>query len=429
MIQRDIFKTIETRLNRAGENGTVILHGMPCVGKSTLMKQIAASRGSGYILADLTTDRELRSVLCDAINDSRHDSVMRTLSDFFGLSQDTFRGTLLLLDGAEYLQDSVGSLLGKALPTQCMIATDRFDYLCDSSATSDGICLRKDISCLTESNCFRIDVLSFSEFLSAIGRNEYREIIRARVRDNKPIPRLLREELAEHYYDYLMVGGFPQAVIQYSSDRTDIPALRMIHRQILSTIVQSINGAELGLPAGISTVRLNQIFGYLRDHAESTAAFRPGSVHRGLTMRDFANEFRYLQASGLLIPEYNIITDNGLQRFIANDYDTFYGIEQEHLPFRILRQSLLISCYGNGFIPVSYDTRKANYIHVSLPVLSLGITYTPHRRKSSTDAEITGSDQFEQIWISDDTSRNPDSNHNIMWYELNETLIAKKSLN
>ena len=42
MIQRDILKTIETRLDRAGENGAVILHGMPCVGKSTLMKQIAA---------------------------------------------------------------------------------------------------------------------------------------------------------------------------------------------------------------------------------------------------------------------------------------------------------------------------------------------------------------------------------------------------
>lgn len=435
MIARDITKTITDFLT-AG-SGIAVLYGMPCVGKSCLLKQIADNRGAGYILADLTTDRELRSVLSDAICEKSYDSVIVSISSFFGLSETVFRETMLLLDGAEHLGAELAKLLTKDLPNSCMIATDRADLLAN--------CLNGENTSSNTIKTFRITPLTFSEFLTAIGRNEFREIIRARVQDNKPIPKLLRDELTEQYYEYLLVGGFPQAVLQYCNDRTGIQSLRMIHRQILSTVVQSLSGAEAKLPDSVSAVRMKQILDYYRDHTEDTALFRPGTIRRGLTRSDFINEFRYMAQNGFFIPvrqcdpsdaekaesEAYYVADSGLERMIANDYDIFFRIDDEGLPVRILRSSLYATCYDNGYVPVSYDDRKGKSLAAGIPERKKIYTYTRRKRKSAGSEEASLSMLSKQhdsslIQISDDTSRTSDSNHNIMWYELDETLKSEK---
>lgn len=425
-LKRDILPTIEEKIIRDGRLTAVVL-GLPCVGKSTLLRQLAASRGSGYILADLSTDRELRMRILQSVEDPGSDSVLCRIGDFFGLDPVDFQKTMFLLDGAEYLGEKLADFLEKHLPDVCLIACDRADYVPEKASANSVI------------QYIILRPLSFSEFLSAAGHDDYRGIIRASVVDGRAIPKLLRDDLEELYYDYLLVGGFPQPVLQHLSSRADLPSLRMAHRQVFSTIVQSLSDTELLVKQEISRVRLGQIIDYYRNTDPDVFAFRPGSIRRGLCTRDFLTELQYLCDNGFLIRitpadgsfgfpfggsqrhnsdnEEYCIADSGLLRFLRNDYDAFYSIDAEKLPEYILRQSMYQSCISHGILPSYQKHGRAKRDMQQLVLTDYGESFSIGKKSSLVYR------RFDEVANSD--SENV-SDHNIMWFELDGILSAKK---
>ena len=431
--ERTILKTVWEYMNSTDKSRVVVLYGMPCVGKSVLLHRIAALRGNGYILADLATDRELLDVLRKAIESSEGDAVKHALMTFYGLSAASVQSTMFLFDSAECLGGNINLLLSRKLPDRCLFATDRVDYISDETIDS-----AKNVNV----RLFPVKPLSFSEFLEATGKGEYASVIRAGVHENKMIPRMLCEELSEQYYEYLLVGGFPQAVTQFAIEHADIPALSSMHRMIFRSILQTYLGIETENDDCVSSTRIVQIINYLKDHAEqSPPVFRPGSIRRGLTRSDFRKEIDLLIRNGFLVPirhtafpeeqsasiEFSI-ADNGLQRYLANDYDVFFGIEEEHLPFYILLNGLYVVSCCNGIEPESVS-RKARCV---IPMLwrQNKCMLVVDTRNSAGSNEVfdyyAQKYECERLRISDDTSRNKDADHKIMWFELDEILKPKK---
>lgn len=443
VFRRDIVNEISRFLSDS-KRCIAVLHGLPCIGKSTILQQLAEERGTGYILADLATDREFRSVMSEAL--SAQSSLLSVLCDFFGLSEGTMRNTLLILDGAEYLGPDIRKLFTSDLPDRCLIASDRADYLFSEEGSKTHY---DDIKV----QFFSVRSITFSEFLSAIDHEDYRDIIRARVHDNKTIPRMLREELSELFIDYILVGGFPQAVSQYVSERTNIPALRTIHRQIYATIRSTLCDRRLPYDDSISPVRLLQIFDYLQNSAEEyPLVFHPGRIRRGLSKSDFKAEIRFLVCNGLLAPvtvtapemamsdvtvdyiEDSIpaVTDTGLQRLIGNDYDILFTTEQDSLPSYVLQRALYAICYNNYIDPKYVELSRERIIPLLIESLNTAFLIVSNRTRKSRVAEefLRNNGALQCLHITDDSGRNESSemtNHNIMWFELDETLKYKKS--
>ena len=456
VFKRDIVNEISSFLSY-NNHCVAVLHGLPCIGKSTILQQIAEARGSGYILADLATDREFRSVMSEALSaqvpssTSREQSslqktsLLSVLSDFFGLPEETMRNTLLIFDGAEHLGPEIRKLFNSSLPDRCLIATDRADYLSSEEGTNTYFDNRVV-------QFFSVRSMTFSEFLSAIDHEDYRDIIRARVLDNKAIPRILRQELSELFNDYILIGGFPQAVSQYVSERTNIPALRAIHRQIYATIQSTLSDHRLPYSDSISPIRLQQIFDYLQESAEDyPLAFHPGRIRRGLSMSNFKAELRYLECNGLLAPVYisgaemtkldesednsenciPVITDTGLQRLIGNDYDILFT-EQDSLPSYVLQRALYAICFNNYIASRCVELSRDRIIPLMIESMNTAFVIVSNRTRKSRIAEefLRNNNTLQCLHIADDSGRNeaPETaDHNIMWFELDETLKCKKS--
>ena len=486
--ERTILKTVKGFISSGNRPKVAVLYGMPCVGKSVLLHRIAAFRGNGYILNDLATDRELLGVLCKAIEEPDRDAVISALMLFFGLSAEAVRNTMFLFDSAESLGKEINLLLAKNLPDRCLFATDRVDYIPEEipfAADEKVVNVSEEAPDATEKKdvrLFRVKPLTFSEFLEATGKGEYVSIIRASVREHKPIPSMLRDELSEQYYEYLLVGGFPQAVTQFAAEHANIPALRSVHRMIFQVILQTYLGIELKNDELVSSTRIIQIIDYLKDHAEQCPpAFRPGNIRRGLTRNHFKQETDLLVRNGMLVPilhtvypeetckmnetisspedskcnpqesicnniiltneqnrnvtsgvdtrvyDYSL-ADNGLQRYIANDYDVFFGIEEEHLPQYVLLHGLYVATDGNDIVSESVSLKSRCVI----PMLWLNNKsfFTIETRNVSKNNEVF--DYYmreygcERVLISDDMSRNKEADHKIMWFELDEILKHKK---
>ena len=426
-LSRDILSSVLQFMNSPKASGSriAVLSGPPCIGKSTLLKMIAEQKGTGYILADLTTDRELYSVVSDALNKSA-DSLFNELCGFFGLNGSVLSKTLLLLDGLEILGVKASKLLTVKLPEACVLATDNNIIL----ASDSGLETQFNISV----RIFRVHTMSFSEFLAATGRGEYRDIIRAKVRENKPVPDILKEVMEEEYWNYLLVGGYPQAVIQFNNNRNDISGIRNIHRQIFSTIVQSIYEAVSCDFVNIRTARIEQILNYSRTNSEMLPVFRPGTIRRGLTNSDFNDEMQYLIGYGLLVPtasDFNtgyVIADNGLQRYIANDYDVFYRADQETLPSHIMLQGMYVACSTNDMKAVYTSNRRGTEIALCINDINVCFITGGRRRKSTVKQDIsTTKEESDFYTIINYTESRKSGDHSILWYELDETLKWKKS--
>ncbi|MBO4267102.1 MAG: ATP-binding protein [Lachnospiraceae bacterium] len=78
--------------------------------------------------------------------------------------------------------------------------------------------------------------LSFHEFINNIGiSNEVFDYVRNCIENHEPVEKTIHESLRSLYYQYLIVGGMPDAVNDFF-DKHDLNSVRDIQRRILSSI-------------------------------------------------------------------------------------------------------------------------------------------------------------------------------------------------
>ena len=76
--------------------------------------------------------------------------------------------------------------------------------------------------------------LNFSEYLNAIGENEYLEMM-----GQIPFPEFLHRKLLEHFYDYTFIGGMPE-VIKTFKETKDINYLNDTFNSLLNSYLEDV---------------------------------------------------------------------------------------------------------------------------------------------------------------------------------------------
>ncbi len=415
-------RALQKLISLSEEEGAFVVHGLSGTGKSFLLRKLTEVYGKRgrYILSDIAIDRELRDCLLSAAASEAPDSVIAALAEYFSMDRERILDTFFLFDGAESLGDSVSLLLGKHLPKRTAWATNRIDRVS------------------AEVRCCEVKPLSFVEFLSEIGHPEYADMIASHVEGNHPIPDLFSQEFDDLYYDYLLTGGFPQAVETYLRDRTDISALRLTHAQIYANIACRLSEE---LPSDIKLSRLQALFKY---YAGSSDVFHPGSIHRGMTRKDFAKEHRYLVQNGFLLPVATMredagaksttdvdnysLTDCGLYRFLQNDYDSFYNTDREEMPYSVLRNALYCACHSSDTPVVRWESSRNLRLPLLLSESRIFVTFTSEqtRRSRAAGAFKALRPDWENYHITDVKAKEKGPDHKIQWFEFEQTLMSKK---
>ncbi|MBR5712546.1 MAG: ATP-binding protein [Lachnospiraceae bacterium] len=448
-MKRTITKTIydDLRQHNPGDGSFVaVLFGLRGVGKTYVLQEFSELLTERYIRIDLVVDRELCKMLSEAVSevnasDAIDRSVIKSLATYFGMSEEDAEKMTFLLDGAESLGDHLAEILCRRLPRVCIFATNRWNVCNQFSIMSDD-----RMSAIKQNvRVFHVRPMSFEEFLGGIGSPELYDTVRYHHTNNQPIPDLISAEISDLYYDYMLVGGFPQAVEAYRNAKADVSALRYIHGQIYAGIVAELSSSAEE-STDVSEVRLRQVLRYFADEqADKERSFTPGRIARGLTGRDFDTVFHMLVRYGVLMPVYAFegtdacdpepdkaityaYTDTGLQRYLRNDYDVFYNMEREELPLSVLKHCLRCEVFRAGLPVMQWNGPRTARISLVLPMSNevFAIRCEESKRSRSTDVFEKLYPGYTTVVISDAPIRKIDTEHNIMWFELAEALKSKK---
>lgn len=412
----------------------IILHGTPGVGKTHLLQDVADHYNGSYIMCDLTTDREFFNALSEftkaAYDTSTKESspFVRFLSEYFQVSEEALSNTLVIFDGIERLSDAVTVLFQYELPTYFIAATSRADLLA-------GIPM--PLSAFPPFCIVPVRPLSFCEFLDAIGQEWYHTVINGHVERSERIPELLQTELNELFHDYLLVGGYPEAIKQYIDNPTDISSLRSVHDRIYSTIWYRY---VKHLPEHLSTLKLEQIMRYVSENAYCVSQpFHPAYIRKGTSINDYSDELDYLFANGLLIPvydsEYSLsrfeVSDCGLMRYLCNDYDLFYSLDRESEAFpNAFYQNYVYTVLYRQALPItSWKHSRSYYTAYHREGDAMWLLCGEPAIRSRLLSTIRSLKEKSTIWLlTVDNAKGYDVDHNIQYYSLESTLILKNNM-
>ena len=152
--------------------------------------------------------------------------------------------------------------------------------------------------------------LSFHEFISNIGiSDEVFGYARSCVEDNTVVEKAVHESLRSLYYQYLIVGGMPEAVNEFFS-RHDLNSVRDIQRRILSSIRDDFGRYKDDKGNG----KINEV---LKLRAEACLDSLPAQLSKDYKKFKFslvntkghspekAEGLQYLEDVGLVIKAYN----------------------------------------------------------------------------------------------------------------------------
>lgn len=415
-MNRYVYNTIKSEFVDNGNS--VLLYGPAGIGKSHLLRQLAAGL-KNYVLIDLQIDREFTDGLLAVIN--QNGSVCDYIASFFGFERNRVKNdSYFFLDGIEVLKSSAKQLHLMDLPRHIAFSTSRIDF---TGCFLDGR-INKHI-------LFKLRPFSFYEFLELLTENgfpEYVSVLKAHYERRIPLPELIEEEISELFHDYLLVGGYPEAILQYIQDRASVSDIRRVQEKLFATILLRLSD---NLPKDVSPVRLNQIISYCRTHAaDNRGSFHPGHIRKGAVAEEFRPEITYLQQNGILLTVNDAnnslsrfeIADCGLLRYLANDYDAFYLLDsdgklpeyfyQNYMYTFLEAENKKIRFWKNGrtqYIPY-YDSNVALRHSYSEKIPEYESFWISEDRKSVTIYNVM--DMYQKVKTAD---------HNIKYYFLEQT--------
>lgn len=288
-IKRKAYDRLKEWKDRSNGSSALMVDGARRVGKSYLVRKFVRAEYRSAILIDFSFDlnEDLISIFDGA----------RDLDMFFAQLEAFFRVKLYRRESV-IVFDEV-QLYPKARQLiKHFVADGRYDYIETGSLLSirtntEGILIP------SEEEHIALYPLDFEEFLSAMGDEVTMPYIYECFTMRKPVGNLHRE-IMKRYREYLIVGGMPQAVVEYCVSR-DFERVDIIKKNILrlyrDDAVKYANGYKDkviaifdNIPGALST---------------KEKRFSISTLSKDARTRDYSDAFIWLQEAGIVNIAYN----------------------------------------------------------------------------------------------------------------------------
>ncbi len=222
MLKRKIYnRLIEWKRNSNGETA-LLIDGARRVGKSFIVNEFAKNEYLSHIIIDFGNAPQdiLDLFLYESAN---LDLFFTKLSVYYSTSLHK-RNSLIVFD--EVQQFPRARQLIKYL-----VADGRYDYI----ETGSLIRLKKnvkDIIIPSEEEHIEMFPMDFEEFLWAMGDEVTFSLIKSCFESRSPLGQAVHRKIMNDFRQYVLVGGMPQSVSAYISDK-DFEASDIVKRRIL----------------------------------------------------------------------------------------------------------------------------------------------------------------------------------------------------
>ena len=308
-------KTYRKLLNWKKEsNGSTVLllSGARRVGKSFLCEQFGKNEYKSMIIIDFgNIPKEIIEIFK---NDSADlDMFFAKLSAFFGTQlykreSNSTKLSLIVFDEVQ-LFPYARQLL------KYLVADGRYDYI----ETGSLLSLKQnvqDIVIPSEEEELQMFPMDFEEFLWALGDETTVPLLQYCFEQKKPLGQALHRKIMNDFRQYMLVGGMPQAVMEYVKYK-DYARADKIKKQILS-----LYRNDIAKYAGSYKNKVTSIFDTLPGQlSKKEKKYKLSSISKDARLRSYEDAFMWLSDGMIVNPCFNA-TDPNVGLAMSGDHTT-----------------------------------------------------------------------------------------------------------
>ena len=305
-LKRKIYqRMLNWKKNNNGASA-LLVKGARRVGKSYICEQFGKREYKSMILIDFTNiSKDVKDIF-------EHE---RTNLDLFFNMLSTYYGIFLYKRKSLFVFDEVQQYPIARQLIKHLVADGRYDYI----ETGSLISLKqnvKDIVIPSEEDSLDMYPLDFEEFLWAMGDEVSMPYVRDCFENIRQLGPALHRKIMNDFRQYLLVGGMPQAVLEYAGSK-NFSAVDLVKQRILDLFRNDITKFAGQYESRVTTIYDN-IPGQL---AKKEKMYKLSSINKDARMRRYEDAFMWLSDAMIINPCFNT-TDPGIGLALRSDYAT-----------------------------------------------------------------------------------------------------------
>ena len=304
-MKRKVYNDILKWKEESQGKTALLIEGARRVGKSYIVEEFAKDNYKSYILIDFSKVPNEVKELFDNYLDNL-DYLFTYISNYYGVKLYE-RDTLFIFDEIQFCPRARGAI-------KHLVADGRYDYIETGSLISIKKNI-KDILIPSEEEMIKMNPMDFEEFLWAMGNDTLMDFIKECYNNKRNMGQALHRKAMDYFKEYLIVGGMPQAVLEYRESR-DFEKTDKIKRNILNLYREDIRkySDELNL-------KVEQIFDTIPSQLQKhEKKFNISSLDENARYRNFEGAFYWLSDACLINIAHNTTEPSiGLGQRIDNN--------------------------------------------------------------------------------------------------------------
>ena len=309
-LKRKIYNTLLEWKNNSQGKSAIMIDGARRTGKSYITEEFAKNEYKSYILIDFyKAPDEIKDLFKNGLNDL--DSFFVYLSTYYGKHLYP-RESLFVFDEVQFCPSARAAI-------KYLVQDGRYDYIETGSLVSIQKNV-KDILVPSEEEHLRMNPMDFEEFLWAMGDETLFPYIKKMFEQKKPMGDALHRKAMNLFRQYLIVGGMPQAVNEYTQSK-DFASVDKIKRNIIELYKDDIAKHANG-----QGVKVRRVFDYLPSELSlREKRIKLSELGEGSRSRDYEDAFSWLIEARIVNPCFNTTEPNiGLRMKLDREMPKLY---------------------------------------------------------------------------------------------------------
>ena len=305
-LKRKMYDELLAWKKRSGGSTALMIDGARRVGKSFLCEQFAKAEYKSHILIDFGNAPE------DILELFKSDSYNL---DLFFAKLSAFYAKTLYTRESVIIFDEVQQFPRARQLIKYLVADARYDFI----ETGSLIRLKKnvqDIIIPSEEEHIDMFPLDFEEFLWAMGDAATAPLIKTCFDAKTPLGPALHKKIMNDFRQYMLVGGMPQAVLEYIRSK-DFQAVDAVKRRILKLYRDDVAKFAQGYEDKVFAV-FDGIPGQL---SKKEKKYQLSSISKQARFRSYEDSFVWLHEAMVVNTCFNA-TDPNVGLALSADYST-----------------------------------------------------------------------------------------------------------
>ena len=304
-MKRKVYNEILKWKEQSNGKTALLIEGARRVGKSYIVEEFAKENYKSYILIDFyKAPNEIKELFDNYLDNL--DYLFTYISQYYEKKLYE-RESLIIFDEIQFCPKARGAI-------KHLVADGRYDFI----ETGSLISIKENVQGIlipSEEVSLKMVPMDFEEFLWAMGNDTLMDYIKTCYNEKRPMGQTLHRKAMDYFKEYLIVGGMPQAVQEYSISR-DFEKVDFIKRTILK-----LYRADIRKYTGELNLKVEKIFDMIPSQLQKhEKKFNISLLSENSRYRNYEDAFFWLEDADLVNIAYNTTEPNiGLGQMISNN--------------------------------------------------------------------------------------------------------------